>query len=202
LTGANLPPEPSRSRLVQALPMAAILLVAVELRLLFQTGMVHIDSLVYAHLARNLIDGVWRFADPVLSRWATVRIGLYGPVAGLYALFGPGPLTTFAWPFLCSILGVWFAYEIGRRLAGESAGLLAAFLWAVLPTNVAAGTALLGDGPIAALSMGVVYFLLVAESTTGRRRWAALAASLACLFRSTSSGAAANLVLSGSRSGR
>lgn len=169
------------SFLVRAIPLAVILLVAAELRLLFRTGMVHLDSLVYAHLARNVADGVLTLRYDTVPLWATVRAGLYGPVAALYALFGTSTVTTFAWPFACSILGVACAYAIGRRLAGESAGLLAAFLWAVLPTNVAAATALLGDGPIAALSMAVVLFLLIAESSVGRRRWVALGASVACL---------------------
>jgi len=52
--------EASAPVLVRAIPLAIVLLVAAELRLLFRTGMVHIDSLVYAHLAPNLA--------PVVSR--------------------------------------------------------------------------------------------------------------------------------------
>lgn len=163
----------------QVLPLAAILLLAVELRLIFTAGMVQLDSLAYVHLARNLTDGAHTGA--ALSPWTTTRIGLYGPVAVLYALFGVSDLTTLAWPFACSLFGIICAYGVGRILDGEAAGLLAAFLWAVLPTNVAAATALLGDGPIAALSIAVVFFVLVAESVRGFKRAAAIAASLTCL---------------------
>lgn len=164
---------------LQALPLAAILALAVELRLIFTVGMVQIDSLVYVHLARNLVDGLHTGA--VLSSWATARIGLYGPVAILYALFGVSDVTTLAWPFACSLAGILCAYGVGRILDGEGAGLFAAFLWAVLPTHIASATSLLGDGPIAALSIAVVFFVLVAESARGTRRAWAIAASLACL---------------------
>lgn len=164
----------------QVLPLAAILLLAVELRLIFTVGMVQLDSLTYVHLARNLADGVP--ASTALSPWATARIGLYGPVAVLYALFGVSDVTTLAWPFGCSLFGIVCAYGVGRVLDGEAAGLLAAFLWAVLPTNVAAATALLGDGPIAALSIAVVFFVLVAKAARGFKLAAAITASLTCLL--------------------
>ena len=164
----------------QTIPLLVILVLAVELRVLFQTGIGAEDSITYVHFARNLADGAAP-APTALQQWSIARIGLYGPVAVMYALFGVSELTTLAWPFLCSLLGVVWAYLVGRRLAGESAGLLSAFLWALLPTNVAAATALLGDGPIAALSIGAVYFLLVAESHRGFKRAAALTASFACL---------------------
>lgn len=171
-----------RPVLVQAMPLAAIVLLAAELRLIFRTGMVHIDSLVYAHMASDLVHGIGWLSSEGLPRWATARVGLYGPVALFYALFGANGVTTFAWPFICSLFGIVCAYGIGRKLAGEVAGLLAAFLWAVLPTDVAAATALLGDGPIAALGIGAVFFLLLAESARGLRLVAALAVSLACLL--------------------
>lgn len=170
----------ARATASQTLPLAAILLLAVELRLIFTAGMVQLDSLRYVHLARNLADGVP--VGTAESTWVTARIGLYGPVAVLYALFGVSDITTLAWPFGCSLFGVVCAYGIGRVLDGEAAGLLAAFLWAVLPTNVVAATALLGDGPIAALSMGVVFFVLVAKSARGFKLAAAITASLTCLL--------------------
>lgn len=170
------------SLLWQGFALLVVLLLAVELRLLFQTGVADIDALVYTHLARNVADGIYRLTYEGLPSSATIRVGLYGPVAALYRVLGASEVTTLAWPFACSLLGIGFAYGIGRKLAGEAAGLLSAFLWTILPTGVAAATALMGDGPIAALSMGVVYFLLVAESARGIKLVAALAASLLCLL--------------------
>jgi len=191
----NVPVVSLRERLTAAIPFALILLLGVELRLLFRTGLADLDALVYSHFARNLADGVFRFNYESVPFSATARLGLYAPVALLYKLFGSSDLTTFAWPFLCGLAGIGFAYGIGRRLAGESAGLLSAFLWAVLPTGVAASTALMGDGPIAALSMGVVYFLLVAESAKGVRAIGALAAGLLCLVVGLASKPAISLLM-------
>lgn len=184
-----------RGRLERAWPMLLIVLLAVELRLLFRTGLADIDALVYSQFARNLADGIFKLNYEGVPFSATARVGLYGPVAMLYALVGSSDVSTFAWPFLLSLVGIGFAYGIGRRIAGESAGLFAAFLWAILPTGVAASTALMGDGPIAALSMGVVYFLLVAETASGRRLVGALAGGLACLVLGLASKPAISLIV-------
>lgn len=169
-----------RPGLVRVIPLAAIVLMAIALRLIFFQGIVHFDDLLYSHLARRLADGISPFTQPLPPRYGAIRIGLYAPVAVLYWIFGTSVATTLAWPFLLSILGVVGAYAVGRMVHGETAGLLAAFVFAVLPTSVAAGTALLGDGPIAALSIGVVFCLLLSDRTQGWKSAAALVASLAC----------------------
>lgn len=168
-------------RWTAAVPFVAILSLAAVLRLLFKTGLADVDALIYSHLARNVADGVFRLNYEGVPLAASARVGLYGPVGLIYRLLGVSDATTFAWIFGCGLLGVVFAYLIGRKVAGEAAGLLSAFLWAVLPTGVAASTAFMGDGPIAALSLGVVYFVLVAETSRGAKMALALAAALACL---------------------
>ena len=164
------------------MPLAAIVLLGIVLRLLFFQGIVHFDDLMYSHLARRLADGISLFTPPlpIETRYGAKRIGLYAPVALMYWVFGTSVATTLAWPFILSILGILAAYGIGRLVHGEAAGLLAAFIFAVLPTNVAAATALLGDGPIAALSVGAVFFLLLSSRTEGRTSAAAMAGSLGC----------------------
>lgn len=168
----------TRRRIRQAMPLVAVVLLGIELRLLFYQGVIHYDDLFYSHLARGLADGTSPFG--VADKYTALRVGLYGPVAMLYRLFGTSDVTTLAWPFLLSIAGIIGAYGIGRLVQGEAAGLLAAFMIAVLPTNVAAATALLGDGPIAALSIGVVYFLLLSSRMQGWKSLVAMMASVAC----------------------
>lgn len=161
--------------IVRALPLAAVVLLGIELRLLFHQGLGQGDDLLYANLARRLADGFSTLGMP-----GAVRIGLYAPVALAYWLFGTSVAVTLAWPFLLSTLGLLAAYGIGRLAHGESAGLLAAFLFAVLPSNVTAGTALLGDGPVSTLSAAVVFFLLLSSRAEGWKSAAAVLASLAC----------------------
>jgi hypothetical protein len=165
---------------MRVLPLLAIVALGMQLRLTFYQGVIHFDDLVYSHLALRMAEGVSPFAEPLPLTYAAVRIGLYGPVALAYWLFGASDLTTLAWPFVCSMLGILGAYGIGRLVHDEAAGLLAAFVFAVLPTNVAAGTVLIGDGPIASLSIGTVFFLVLSSRTQGWKSIAAIAGSLVC----------------------
>ena len=173
---------PSRATmsLAQWVPLLVILALAIELRLIFFQGVIHTDDLTYSHLAERLAEGVSPFAKPLPDIYGALRIGLYAPVALAYKIVGVSTGATVAWPFLLSLLGIVAAYVVGRIVRSEAAGLLAAFMLAVLPTNVVAATALLGDGPIAALSVITVALLLVSNRTQGARSIAALAGSLLC----------------------
>ena len=164
--------------LAQWLPLLAVLGLALALRLIFVTGMVFSDDLGYAQAANDLTRGVFR-----LSPWPAgqARIGLYAPTALLYLLFGANDVTTLAWPLFCSLLSVVFIYHIGRVLAGESTGLLASFLWTLLPLDISAATSFLPDGPLATFSSGAVLFFLIGERAQGRRAWLMFGLSLACL---------------------
>src|SRR3970040_430892 len=95
---------------VRVLPLAAIVLLGIALRLIFFQGMIHFDDLMYSHLARRLADGISPFAQPLPPRWGAIRIGMYAPVALIYWVFGTSVATTLAWPFICSILGIIGAY--------------------------------------------------------------------------------------------
>jgi hypothetical protein len=172
--------EATGRRVLRLLPLLAIVALGVQLRLTFYQGVLHTDDLVYSHLAQRLAEGISPFTAPLPPSYAAVRIGLYGPVALAYWLFGASEATTLAWPFLCSLVAIVGAYAIGRLLHNEASGLLAAFFLAVLPTSVAAATALLGDGPIAALSIATVFLLVLSGRTQGWRSVASMAGSLGC----------------------
>ncbi|MEX2161694.1 MAG: glycosyltransferase family 39 protein [Anaerolineales bacterium] len=149
------------------LPLAILLLCALALRFVFFTGLARGgDSLNYAHAAYALSQGAFDY-----NAWVGMsRMGLYSPVAFLYWLFGPNDATTLAFPLFASLLSVVFVYSIAKLVAGESAGLVAALLWAFLPLDVYLATSLLPDGALAAFSTGSVYFFLLAERTEERRR--------------------------------
>src|SRR5437867_529341 len=97
---------------VQAIPLVAILVLGLELRLTFSQGVIHTDDLVYAHLAQRMAEGTSPFAKPLPPLYGAARIGLYAPVALAYKIFGPRDVTTLAWPFAYSILGIIGAYAI------------------------------------------------------------------------------------------
>ncbi len=163
---------------LEAVALLSILTLALALRLMFRTGIVFQDDLGYAQAAHDLTKGIFRLAP-----WpgGLARVGLYFPVAALYAVFGVNDATTLAWPLFCSLLNVVFIHAIGRLLAGEAAGLLSAFLWAIFPLDIQMATALLPDAPLAAFTAGSVLFLLLGERAEGRHAWMLYSGSLFCL---------------------
>lgn len=141
-----------------------ILVSAFAIRLFFFTGMVRGDDFNYAHAAYELSIGRLD-----IESWAgNTRIGLYGPVALLYWIFGPSEITTLVFPMFASMLSIIFVFLIARMYGGIASGLIAATLWAFFSLDVHLATQLLPDGPLAAFSTGGVFFLLLAKRSA---RW-------------------------------
>jgi 4-amino-4-deoxy-L-arabinose transferase-like glycosyltransferase len=136
--------------------LALILAVGLGIRYIFYTGMVRGDSLNYAHAAFLRSQGI---TD--LGSWAGLsRIGMYGPVALLYSLFGPSEMTTHAYPLLASMVTTIFLFKIGELLGNRRIGLIAALLWAFLPLDIHLSTSLLPDVIVTAFMTGALYFFL------------------------------------------
>jgi 4-amino-4-deoxy-L-arabinose transferase-like glycosyltransferase len=137
--------------------LAVIVGVAALLRIVFFTGYHGYDDLHYIQRAFDLGRG--DFSAPA-SIWAA-RIGVVVPTAVVYYLFGVTPLTTNALPFLCSMLGVGAAYLLGKRLYGERAALVAAWLLAILPLDVIFAGMLFPTEPVLLFSgVGLGCFIL------------------------------------------
>jgi len=86
---------------------------------------------------------------------------------------------------LLDVLLVYFAFLLGRRFAGQTAGLMAAAFQAVAPVAVVSSVRILSDTPFAILLIGAV-LLLIRHFDTGR--WwplllAAVLAGAACYVR-------------------
>lgn len=165
-------------QLPEASALLTVLALALMLRLTFVTGMVFFDDVAYAQAAHDMTKGIVRWGP-----WAGLpRVAIYMPVALLYALFSVSDTTTLAWPLFCSLLGVASAYVIGRLVAGEAAGLLAGFLWAIFPLDIQMATALLPDAPLATFTAGTVLFFLLGERLAGRRAYISYVFSTLCLI--------------------
>jgi hypothetical protein len=118
--------------------------------------MVRGDSLNYAHAAYEL-----SLVSSDLGDWDGVsRVGMYAPVALLYALLGPSQFTTLLFPFISSLATVIFIFLIGKMLGEDKVGLIAALLWAFFPLDIFLATSLLPDVPVSALSTAGMYFLI------------------------------------------
>ena len=111
---------------------AAIALTAIALRLAFMGGIMGSDDLSLASLALRLLDDGWRLP---LGHYEA-RMGLILPLAGIFSIFGVGIAQLVAIPFLASLLGLLFAFLIGRRLFGPSVGLVAAAALAIYPMDI------------------------------------------------------------------
>lgn len=145
-----------------------ILAVAAALRLWVFVGVVGSDDIVIANLAQRLLEsGPW-----VPDNHYQARIGLIYPLAVIYAFFGVGEWQTVALPFFASVVSVFLAFLIARRLCGDTVGLLAALIIAVFPLDVAGATQLMPDLPLGAAVAAAFYFALRATDGEGSRGWA------------------------------
>jgi Dolichyl-phosphate-mannose-protein mannosyltransferase len=146
---------------VKAAPLAllAIAVFAVSLRVIFFTGYHGFDDSEYIVRAVELSRG--GMTRPA-THWAA-RIGMVAPTALSYRGFGVTPVSTVAWPFVCSALGVFVAYLLGRRLYGPPTGLTAAFLLAVFPQDVIFASVLYPTEPVMLLAGSGVGLFLLAE---------------------------------------
>ena len=137
----------SRTLVPRALAMAAVLLLAVVLRTTFVTGVIHNDNLAYISTAHDFAQHKAHDATNATPRLreGVGRLTTYLPVGLLYRIFGVSDRVTLAWPFLCSLLTVILTYRVTVLLAGESAGLIAALVWAIRPLDVSLATTLLPE---------------------------------------------------------
>lgn len=140
-----------------AATLGLILVGAAILRVLFFTGYHGWDDVFYIRRAYDLSLG--RF-DPPTQHFAA-RLGLVLPTALAYRLFGVSPVTTVAFPYLCSLGSVLAAAACGRRLYGPRAGLVAALLVAMFPMDVLFASMLFSTAPVVLFAgVGLCLFVL------------------------------------------
>lgn len=154
-----------------------ILLLALAIRLYGMTGDMLYDPIVYAQNARNLLEGTFTLRS---DSWYAHRLTVFLPVAGLYALFGVGTLTSKVWPLIASLVQLGFLFAIGRRLFDRRVTYLAALLVALAPLDVVYSSILNPDIILAMFLTGsAVCWLLALE---GRARPSRIGLVLAGVF--------------------
>lgn len=149
------------------LPLLAVLILALLIRLINYTGVLDSDVLSYADRAYDVAHG--QFQIPQNARDIDFRFALILPLGFLYFLFGPSELSTILYSLLASLAGITFVYGIGRLQANETAGLIAALIWAVFPLNVFLSTFFGPDEILATYTIAAVFFLLWGEKLQGRK---------------------------------
>jgi 4-amino-4-deoxy-L-arabinose transferase-like glycosyltransferase len=127
------------------LALAGILVVAAAVRVWAFTGpsfSFGSDESRFIALAQNLANGYFPSGD---AEWFGSRIVLLWPVAGLFRLFGAGDVVATIWPFAGSLVAVVATYLVGREIASNRVGLVAASAVALAPLEALAGTHLRPD---------------------------------------------------------
>jgi len=159
--------------------LVGVVLLAAVIRIFFFTGFHGFDDVFYIRRAYALSQG--HFALPT-NHWAA-RVGLVGPTALAYLLFGVTLWSTVLFPFLCSILTVIVATVLGRRLLGDSAGWLAGLLVAMFPMDAIFASMLFPTAPVT-LFCGVGFGAFLLAEAEGRSLLyfvAGVAFGLACV---------------------
>lgn len=144
-----------------------VLLFALSLRMINYTGVLDYDVLKYAYRAYDAAQGNIQLTLNVQD--INFRAALYIPIGFFYWLFGPSEFSTVLYSLLASLIGVTFIYGIGRLQANESAGLIAALIWAALPINVFLSTLAGPDEILASYTIAAVFFLLLGNKFRGKK---------------------------------
>lgn len=116
---------------------------AALLALVCMTGLIGSDDLEYARHARAINDGTYAgLLETGVNRHLGLRFALILPLAAVYELFGVSEFTTILLPLIASTLAVMLLVEVGRRMFGLVAGLIAGLLYATFPLRMVLGTVL------------------------------------------------------------
>ena len=129
----------------EALILSLIMLVGLLLRLACFAGISPNDDEQYDWLAHQMAHGEFRVGEyqgpPVWS----LRLGLVIPVAAAFRIAGTTEIAALFFPFLYSMISILIAFFAGRAMLGQSAGLLAGAIQAVIPLDVRMASWLLPD---------------------------------------------------------
>ena len=175
------------------LPMlGALVLAAAVLRTTFFVGLIGWDDVEYRESSARLLAG-----DLVPGSLFGMRWGLTLPLAAVQAVAGGGERATAVVPLAYSLGAIVLAFALGRRLAGERAGLVAAAVLTILPLDVLAATDVHADLAASVFLALAAYLALRGEAAWPRGlHWFGLAGvSLAVATLTKESSLALALVL-------
>jgi len=151
-----------------------ILLLALLLRLAHFFAVRHNPLVSYPILDSQEYD---RWARAIVAGQAPAEAFFQPPlypylVATIYAVAGAGPETVYLFQIVAALFGCWALYRAGSMVAGESAGLAAAGLFAAYPAFIVHDVLLLKES-LAVTAVAFLLWALAAARAAGTpRRWA------------------------------
>lgn len=145
--------------------LGAAVLAGLVLRLHYFTGLIASDDLTHAYSSYWMFtsEADRGFADATAGSVPVRRIGVNIPMWACVELFGVHEWSFSLAPLVFSLFGIVTAWGAARLAAGDAAGLIAAWLWAVLPVDVYHATVWLQDSIFASVLALVLLALIAAE---------------------------------------
>jgi Dolichyl-phosphate-mannose-protein mannosyltransferase len=126
------------------------------LRLAFGTSISGNDDISIATCALNMLQKGWQ----VPATHYCGRFGLILPIAAIFGMFGTGAAQLSVLPAIASFASVLLAWRLGSLLMSPTAGIAAAFAFAVFPMDVEMAGLLFPDLIQGALLAGSILCLL------------------------------------------
>ncbi len=157
--------------------LAAVLLAALLLRLLFFTGFFGSDELTYSLKGHEIAQGQWLASDYI----GAVRLGVNLPVGFFMWLLGNSEFAANLWSLACSLGEIALVFLLARAFWGAPAAMLAALLLAFTPLHAHLATRLLADAPLG-FFITLSFFALFRGEMRGEGGWWYLLAGLAAGF--------------------
>lgn len=146
------------------LALAAVLGIALALRLVFYTGFFGSDEVTYIDMAARIAAGDWRASDYI----GATRYGMNLPVALFIYLFGLTEFSANLWPMLCSLGEVALVFVMARWLWSTRAAVMGAGLLALLPIHIHFAGRMMADPPLAFfLTLSVALLLRTTATKSG-----------------------------------
>jgi len=151
--------------------LLVIVLIAVLLRIYTFAGYVGLDDAEYAQLAYRIGKDTFDIRGYQGPGVFPLRVGITFPAALSFKVFGVNEWSMVLYSFIISIISLLLVYVLGRHFFGSRAGLIAASLWCILPTDLLYNaTKLLPDLPAAFYaSLGLTIILLLIDSSIKNR---------------------------------
>lgn len=150
--------------------LAAVLLAALALRLLFFTGFFGSDELTYSLEGRRIAQGEWQASDYI----GAVRLGVNLPMGFFMWLLGNSEFVANLWSLACSLGEIALVFLLARAFWGAHAAIFAALLLAFTPLHAHLATRLLADAPLG-FFITLSFYALFRGDMRGGGRWYLLA---------------------------
>ena len=155
-----------RPRLAMVVGCAVLVGGALALRLVFFSGLLAEDDIMYWGAAQGLRSGDHARGGPAYA----TRHGLVVPLALAHSWFGETERAAALVPLAYSLAQLVLAYALGRLYGGAAVGLTAAALLAILPLDVIGATDLHRDLPLGVWLAAAFYGVKRGELSARRAR--------------------------------